>query len=97
MLSQTILIIESIFILICIIPLLFRLKNWLYKKQNLENKKYEEYIFLIGSFTVLLLLGIFFKNLFLLLLSLPFIFWLLVDAIEFDIKLWKIFLNRTMR
>lgn len=83
----------SILILICVIPLLFRIKNWMYKKQNLEIKKWEEQIFLVGSFTLLLILGLKTKCQFLLMMSLPFIFWILVDVINFDVELWKTFLK----
>jgi hypothetical protein len=86
-------IIISVFILICTIPLLFRLKNYLYKLQNLEEKKSEEYIFLIGCFLVLMFIGLYYKNKFFLLNSLAFIFWILYDAIQFNIEMWKKFLR----
>jgi hypothetical protein len=88
-----ILMIESVLILICAILALFRLKNWLYKKQNLEIKKWEEYVFQLGGFIILLIIGLKTNCLYLLMMSLAFIFWILYDAINFDIKLWREFLK----
>lgn len=88
-----VIIILSVIIVTCSIPILFKLKNYMYKKQDLEIKKSEETYFLLGGFTLFFILGIFFKHIFMLIMSLPFIYWLLVDIINFDIKLWKQFLR----
>jgi len=88
-----IIMIESVLILICAMPVLFRLKNWLYKKQNLEIKKWEEYVFQLGGFVILLIIGLKTTCQYLLMMSLAFIFWILYDVIQFDIQLWREFLK----
>jgi len=77
------------FIITFSIPLLFRFKNWLYKKQNLEIKKSEEYVFLLSSFTVLLSYGLIVKQPFAIVISGAFLYWLLYDAIKFEINFIK--------
>ena len=83
----------STIILILAIPLLFRLKNWMFIKQNLKINKWEEYVFLLAGFTILLIHGLYFHMEYTLMMSLAFIFWIIYDAIQFDIELWKEFLK----
>ena len=85
--------IEAFIIMTLAIPLIFKLKNWLFIKQNLTINKWEEYAVLLFFFTVLLSYGFIVKQTFPMLLSGSFLYWIIYDAIKFDIKLWKEFLG----
>jgi amino acid transporter len=85
--------IECFFIILLTIPILFKIKDWSYRKQKLETIKSEEYAFLLIMFTSLFSYGYIVKQEFFTIISMAFFYWLLYDIILFDIKLWKEFLG----
>lgn len=90
---NTIISIEILFILTLAIPIIFKIKNWLYKKQNLDIKKSEETIFLAIMYLGLFMYGFAMSNEFAMLVSIPFLFWLLVPIFKWWLGLWQIFIN----
>lgn len=81
--------IEAMFILLIAIPLLFILKNYLYKRQGFEVKKSEEIIFLLICFFALIIPAGLFDSRFLFFCSIPFLIWFLIPVIKWEISLWK--------
>lgn len=81
--------IEAMFIMFIAIPVLFRIKNYLYDRMGYEIKESEEIIFLLGCFFALIIPAWLYNNTFLLFCSLPFLIWYLIPIIKWEIKLWK--------
>lgn len=75
------------------IKLVFKFKDWWFTRQELKINKWEEYAVLLLFFTVLLSYGFIVKQEFFILLSGSFLYWIIYDAVKFDIKLWKEFLG----
>ena len=75
------------------IPMLLRLRDYLYKHQNLTKWYGEDSIFLTVFFSLLLCTGIYFNERLFVLLSLPFCVYLIVPVILFSFKQWKEFLG----
>jgi len=85
--------IECLIIMVMAIPLIFKFKDWWFKKQNLSIKKSEEYAFLLIMFTSLFAISYVLHEKFFMLLSFAFLYWIVYDAIKYNIQLWKEFLR----
>jgi hypothetical protein len=85
--------ISIMFITLIGIFTLLRVRNYLYGKQKLTVGPYEDMVFCISSFLILLSIGILSNGKIWILLALPFFVYLLTPVILFSMRQWKEFLG----